>query len=255
MAGLYDGAPGLSQGAGLCWATGLTGGPGLTNTTSLNVLALPGLALWLDASDASTITIATGVSQWNDKSGLGNNATQATGAAQPTVQTAAQNGKNTIRFTSANTQKLALTSAITVYPSGYTIYAVCRRAGPTGTNIVEIASAGGVGIGLEWAAANLGGNINGRFISSAPQASTAYNVAAVQMDGLTNATIWFNGASIASGTSIAGSGITTLDTIGQGDGLTYMNGEVGEIILCTALHSAAQVAAVFAYLKSKWATP
>ena len=41
-------------------------------------------AAWFDASDASTITVATGVSQWSDKSGFGRHATQSTGANQPT---------------------------------------------------------------------------------------------------------------------------------------------------------------------------
>jgi len=40
---------------------------------------------WLDAADASTITLnGSAVSQWNDKSGNGRNATQATAANQPT---------------------------------------------------------------------------------------------------------------------------------------------------------------------------
>lgn len=41
-------------------------------------------ALWLDAADASTITLnGTTVSQWNDKSGNGRNAVQVTAASQP----------------------------------------------------------------------------------------------------------------------------------------------------------------------------
>jgi hypothetical protein len=44
---------------------------------------LPGLALWLSAADLSTITIATGVSEWRDKSGNGRHYSQGTGAAQP----------------------------------------------------------------------------------------------------------------------------------------------------------------------------
>jgi hypothetical protein len=44
-------------------------------------LVLP--AVWLDAADLSTITIATGVSEWRDKSGNGSHATQATAANQP----------------------------------------------------------------------------------------------------------------------------------------------------------------------------
>ena len=40
-------------------------------------------ALWLDAADQSTITIATGVSTWRDKTGNGVNAVQVTAANQP----------------------------------------------------------------------------------------------------------------------------------------------------------------------------
>jgi hypothetical protein len=58
--------------------------------------------LWLDASDASTITIATGVSQWDDKSGNGYHFTQATASAQPALSTAALNGLDVITFDGIN---------------------------------------------------------------------------------------------------------------------------------------------------------
>jgi hypothetical protein len=44
---------------------------------------------WLDAADSSTITIATGVSIWADKSGNGVNATQATTTLQPSYSATA----------------------------------------------------------------------------------------------------------------------------------------------------------------------
>jgi hypothetical protein len=44
------------------------------------------LALWLDASDASTVTSSGGlVSQWNDKSGNARHAVQATSGSRPTI--------------------------------------------------------------------------------------------------------------------------------------------------------------------------
>ena len=56
-------------------------------------------ALWLDASDITTITESGGsVSQWNDKSGNGYQAVQATGAAQPTTGSTTQNGLNVLSF-------------------------------------------------------------------------------------------------------------------------------------------------------------
>ena len=61
--------------------------------------ALISTALWLDAADASTITTVSGaVSQWNDKSGNGRNASQATSGSRPIVVTASQNSLNGISF-------------------------------------------------------------------------------------------------------------------------------------------------------------
>jgi len=45
---------------------------------------VPGCQLWLDAADSSVVTIASGVSQWRDKSGNANNLTQSTTGNQPT---------------------------------------------------------------------------------------------------------------------------------------------------------------------------
>ena len=55
--------------------------------------------LWLDASDTSTITESGGaVSQWDDKSGNGNDVVQATAALQPTTGTKTLNSLNVIDF-------------------------------------------------------------------------------------------------------------------------------------------------------------
>ena len=56
--------------------------------------------LWLDASDATTITASSGsVSQWNNKGSLGN-FTQATSASQPTTGVTTLNSLNVINFDS-----------------------------------------------------------------------------------------------------------------------------------------------------------
>jgi len=56
-------------------------------------------SLWLDAADASTITEAAGlVSQWDDKSGNSNDATQGTGASQPLTGSRSINGLNGLDF-------------------------------------------------------------------------------------------------------------------------------------------------------------
>lgn len=70
--------------------------------TGFNVKALSGLVYWLDASQSSTITVGTGVSEWRSASGGSIKATQATGNNQPAYQTAAQNGKNAVYFDGVN---------------------------------------------------------------------------------------------------------------------------------------------------------
>ena len=60
---------------------------------------LSGLTLWLDASDASTITLnGSNVAQWDDKSGNSRNASQTTAANQPIYTTNGMNGKPVISF-------------------------------------------------------------------------------------------------------------------------------------------------------------
>jgi hypothetical protein len=59
--------------------------------------------LWLDADDASTITLnGSTVSQWNDKSGNGRNASQATAVNQPTRTLNGLGGRTVITFDGTN---------------------------------------------------------------------------------------------------------------------------------------------------------
>jgi hypothetical protein len=67
-------------------------------------------ALWLDAADASTVTTVSGaVSQWNDKSGNGRNATQATAANRPVLSSNQLNGLPVVTFSQPSNQWLNMT--------------------------------------------------------------------------------------------------------------------------------------------------
>jgi len=68
-----------------------------TQKTSWNPTMMQA-ALWLDASDASTLSTTSGVvDQWSDKSGNGRHAT-GTGSARPAVTANALNGQSVITF-------------------------------------------------------------------------------------------------------------------------------------------------------------
>lgn len=71
--------------------------------------ALPNILAWYRSDQG--VTIATGVSQWNDISGNNNNLTQGTGAAQPTLT--ASNASFNNRPTIASTGTQGLTATLT----------------------------------------------------------------------------------------------------------------------------------------------
>lgn len=60
------------------------------------------LSFWQDASDVSTIILATGVSQWRDKSGNNRHFTQTVGADQPSYSSTAFFGLPGITFDGVN---------------------------------------------------------------------------------------------------------------------------------------------------------
>ena len=69
------------------------------------------LALWLDANDASTITLnGSTVSQWRDKSGNARHVAQSTAANQPTYTANGLNGKPVLTFDGA--QRMAASFSV-----------------------------------------------------------------------------------------------------------------------------------------------
>jgi hypothetical protein len=102
----------------------------LKNTLLKNTLIRPavpmdsirGNILWLDSTDASTITLnGSNVSQWNDKSGYGNNVQQTTASKQPLYTT--YNGKPAIQFGGDD-----YFTTVSNFPAltSYTIFVACR---------------------------------------------------------------------------------------------------------------------------------
>lgn len=84
-----------------------------------------GLRLWLDASDASTITQSGGaVSQWNDKSGNGFNAAMSVPSIRPLYNATGFNGYPAITWN--NTSTCAMDVGITINTE-YSIFAAFRQ--------------------------------------------------------------------------------------------------------------------------------
>jgi len=80
----------------------------LTNNLSRFPSEIPGLNLWLDAADSSTLTLSgNSVTQWNDKSGSNNSATQVTSLNRPTYSNTFVNFNGTNSFLNVNLDFLA----------------------------------------------------------------------------------------------------------------------------------------------------
>jgi hypothetical protein len=88
-----------------------------------------GLALWLDATDPSTITVATGVSQWRDRSGNARHFTQPTPANQPDYSASSFFGQPGVTFDGVN-DVMNLTGVNSILANRtHGVYWVFRRIG------------------------------------------------------------------------------------------------------------------------------
>jgi hypothetical protein len=90
--------------------------------TGFNPKSIAGLAAWYDASDSTTVPTATGVSQWRDKSGNNRTLVQSVGLDQPT-RTATINGKSAIVFDGTNHYLSCMGGSF----SNQTMFIVARR--------------------------------------------------------------------------------------------------------------------------------
>jgi hypothetical protein len=98
-------------------------------------------ALWLDAADISTISVATGVSEWRDKSGFNRHAAQATGSLQPAYQATGLNGLPTINWGTVafnSVGKVLYTPSFNIGTSNIAASFVVARANSGISNYVRI---------------------------------------------------------------------------------------------------------------------
>jgi hypothetical protein len=219
-------------------------------------------ALWLDASDTSTITESSGaVSQWNDKSGNGRNVTQATGVRQPSTGTATINSLNVLAFDGGDILQRATFTMTT-----RTVFVVAEATGaPTSQ-------------GALWRHnASTGNGINILRHNGTGQNSILYfyrltSALATSLSGLTaphqitgrftdSATIEarLNGSQVAS--EVVGAAALASDRVMHvgGDSLNFGSaptegfvGRIAEIICYTATLSDTNMGLVESYLETKW---
>lgn len=225
--------------------------------TGFNPKSIAGLAIWLDASDATTVTIGTGVSQWNDKSGNGRHFSQGSGNNQPSY-TGTLNGKNVITFDGVNDllQRSGMnngdvcdTTGAAVFvafaPSSDTIYSVFFNGGDAGhrdrfsdgksyNSILRATRMEGVAINA------LPSNAACIYTITCSTSSHAMRVNGVQV------------ATAANDITNYRAKTGQVFQVGNGPNFDYLAGVVGEVIQYGSALTSLQIAAVESYLAKKW---
>ena len=253
-----------------------TGSTTISGGTIKLAAAVPvaGAGLWLDAADASTVTLAAGkVSAWADKSGNGRNAGQATAANQPGAYAANANvgGKNVVRF-GGGTQVLT-TDLSFLNGSAYSIFAVEGKSAAAGANNYFLGTSNPSGLtnqGLHfgyrtdtsYTLAQYGNDLTYTPAGGDPSLAFVPGAQTFRLwDGILNTgaggghSILLNGTQVASNTNTTAlSGIPVGGgNIGQGfNTATPYTGDLGEILVYPTALSAADRQSVEAYLRYKW---
>jgi hypothetical protein len=218
-------------------------------------LDIPGLQLWLDASQIVGLNDGDPVTTWSDLSGNGYDATQATASKKPLYKTNIKNGRPCVL--SDGVDDALYSSVVSTHP--FTIYAVVYAAANVGADhsFLTDGDSGGArrnvctfGDGSVPNAAKMSIYNGAGPIYSANALTATWCVVAWVQNGASTK-VYVNGTEEISGNS-------GTDSI---NGLTLMNrytldvsldGYVGEFALYQGAHGTSDRQAIQNYLSSRW---
>ena len=216
--------------------------------------SLPNLQLWLDADSGPTITESGNkVSQWNDKSGNGNNALQGTGADQPTFVTNHINGKAVLTFNGI-VEEMDLTSDLSL-TGEFTMFIVANNEDTASTRVIfghdtdnnKIATLNPAKAFVRIIAATAGDSSQDYLDEN----STGIQI--IQRNSSDKIDMAFNGAAFTRLFSdVAQSGTSSWNRLGVGEGTSSWKGYIAEIIIYNRSLSTVERASVEIYLSNKW---
>jgi hypothetical protein len=219
--------------------------------------SITGLALWLDASNAASVTRNSGyVSQWNDLSVNARHAKQDTAVNQPAYNTNPLNGRATIKFTTSN-----WLSGSYYAVTDHSVFIVCRFG--SGSNslarLFTVATAGDDASAPSFIPLIRGLSsleaiesfIAGTFIARRSITYDTWFMASSIYSG-TSVSNRVNGGPAATGTgSISGNAFTRY-AIGTGGTSPGILGDVAECIAFSRAITDAERGIVQTYLSRKW---
>lgn len=237
-------------------------------------------ALWLDASDASTLysgaSLASpdgAISEWRDKSGNAFNATQSTGVSQPLRKTAIQNGRDIVRFDGSNDYLISASNSLLRDVGGATIFCVRKwNSSPTTSPIIfSVRSSSALSIragifgGIVANKASVGGRrLDSDSFASIPSSANVSTSLFESQSGVfdyanSDLSQYINGSLDGSTTTFQTNGNTSdTDSSGITVGATAVgtqvaHSDIAEILVFPRVLATAERQAVELYLANKWA--
>lgn len=227
---------------------------------------IPGLTLWLDAADPSTITIVTGVSSIKDKSGNGFNPAQATGSKQPAYTQNLLSGLSGIVFdgTDDNMATSSTSSLMEPGTGAMSIFTVTRViSGVYSVGKGRVNGTSGTGgwahtqnssLSRLLAGTDAPADIGGSTVYTLPQASATLKE--WEFDGA-NLTYYNNGVQFGTTKTYSGNvgSSVALAIGGRATNDNYSNMEFYELVVYKTTLSADQILTVRRYLGNKWGIP
>lgn len=226
---------------------------------------LANLGLWLDASDAATITLdgSNKVSQWNDKSGNGRHASQATPSARPGVSTI--NAEQAVNFDGSN-DRLSIPHNAAFDLDSYTIFGVVKNdatdAAYSRTWLEKatsffasdvkywVGASGDSGVGYVQGEHSVRGGEGGAIDLLSGNTTLLPVMVSVTKNGSTDAKLHLNKSLVATDTTVSTANNTA--AIGIGGTFFLWQGKIGEILFYAAVLSDVDRQKVEDYLESKW---
>jgi hypothetical protein len=223
-------------------------------TPAFSPAEVAGLKLWLKADgvlwqDSARTTAATAdgdpVGAWDDASGLGNHATQATSTRRPTLKLAVQNGKPVLRFDAVD-DVFNLTATMTSAPS--TALAVLTpSAGGTRTLTCGNADSLQYRVESDGKQRLVRANVADMGVSTSALSQAAFNVAAYTYAS-PDAAFRRNGA--ADGTLSTAQPFT--DPVRYVGSAEPFGQDLAELLFYDAALAAADLQRLEAYLNARW---
>lgn len=227
--------------------------PGTGKAGAFTPASLTGLGAWYKA-DALALSNGAAVTSWADSGSGGFTATQATGAKQPTFQTAQVNGLPAVLFNVTNHQYLT-SGADTTFASGCTLFAVVN---PTVVNIFQAIVGPSSTNGFEYLLTTAGKQrISGPTLSAtATTAQTAGAWTRFSVDYDASSAFHFFNKGTADGNStvaLATTGTNTMVIGAHNAGVTqWWSGYIAEIITYGRVLNGTERGQVDTYLSAKY---